>query len=217
MMKDRKPQTSRRPQWDESQTNTAAPATQHNLLPRTATPAEVLEAITSHLTAKKIVLPPLDWITDNDIDGEVFQTLTTENLHDLGVSSLGARMHILKLQQVTAPVSGTAMREMMTNYWASGVALKARARGGTPQAMAEFEKRAVEQQERNATKQAPRQKKPQPGLVVMARRTGPRGLQWQTYFAGQTEDDAEWRPRSQLKKYAHLLDAWTAPQTPGKQ
>ncbi len=116
------------------------------------------------------------------------------------------------------------------------MALKACAHGGTPQAMAEFEKRAVEQQERNATKQAPHQKKQQPGLVIMSHRSGPHGLQWQTYLyvlaanlwlmpfsdndpscsAGQTEDDAEWRPRSQLKKYAHLLDAWTAPQTPGR-
>ncbi len=125
-------QTSRRPQQDESQTNTAAPATQHNLVhehlflyfsPHHASPikysylklpAEVLEAVTSHLTAKKIVLPPLDWITSNDINGEVFQTLTTENLPNLGVSSLGGCTHILKLQQATAPVSGTAVREMLT-------------------------------------------------------------------------------------------------------
>jgi hypothetical protein len=82
----------------------------------TATPAQVLEAIQQKLEANSIALPLLQWITDNDIDGEVFQTLQSTTLIELGVASLGVQVHILSLQGRVSntPVSPPAMRQMLT-------------------------------------------------------------------------------------------------------
>ena len=62
----------------------------NKVVPSTATPAEVL-AVQQKLEANGITLPSLQWVQDHDINGKVFQTLTSSALIvELGVASLGA-------------------------------------------------------------------------------------------------------------------------------
>jgi hypothetical protein len=81
----------------------------------TATPAQVVEAIQQKLEASSVALPSLQWVIDHDINGEVFQTLTSATLIELGVASLGVRVHILSLQRNVSntSVSPPAMRKML--------------------------------------------------------------------------------------------------------
>lgn len=56
------------------------------------------------------------WICDNDVDGKVFNSLTDEDLRNIGISSLGYRKKILALKKPL--LSGVSMKEhIATNQW----------------------------------------------------------------------------------------------------
>jgi len=80
----------------------------------TATVDEVTAMIMEELQAHSIIPPSLEWVSSNDICGGVFQTLTSENLTHLGVSSLGVCWLILGLKEslVNTTISGPSMHKL---------------------------------------------------------------------------------------------------------
>ena len=105
-------------------------------VPTAATVAEVLTAVSEALEANSIMpLPSLDWVTSNNINGRVFQTLTSDDLIEMGVSLLGICWLVLSLQARLAntTISGRAMHEVLmvctwyhpttTHHWMSSHSL----------------------------------------------------------------------------------------------